>query len=311
MNEADAGIAARTRAYSRLVLAVAVSLVSGSIRAYEVASHAEMTYQAARSSIIKEQNEAERKSFLRKLGFVDERDLTGLSPPWRTFFEFVGQQIEERSAKSYDDAIAERVRKGPVLNSVESISPLTQWLMRGSIREDDVGYAFLGTPVDGSNDEGLIRVFNHFLDPQNDRGLTILGVCPAGIGACKRSADWALGVVDFRAASPQIDTQTKNRYSYAQAKEALWRAMTGRRSSDGGDVFPPGGQLNQTARYANLATAFRSLGSVIHHVQDMAQPQHVRNDRHSGLSCIRAEILSFAGGRARCLADGTWPIRET
>jgi len=34
------------------------------------------------------------------------------------------------------------------------------------------------------------------------------------------------------------------------------------------------------ARYSATTQLFQNLGHVLHHVQDMAQPQHVRNDAH-------------------------------
>ena len=35
-------------------------------------------------------------------------------------------------------------------------------------------------------------------------------------------------------------------------------------------------------RKAYWATLFRSLGDVVHLIQDMGQPQHTRNDPHAG-----------------------------
>lgn len=194
------------------------------VHAFEVSTHAEISFQAARSSTMKERDPQGQAAFLKKLGFVDQRDLTNLGAPWRTFYEFTGAGIEERAARDYEDAIIERVRTtSPVLLPRTGIEPLTRWLMRGSVREDDLGAEVLGTPVDGENDNGLVRVFNHFLDPQNDRGLTVAGLCPGGIGGCKRSADWALGFVDFRAATPKTEgtASTEVRQdSFALAKPA-------------------------------------------------------------------------------------------
>jgi hypothetical protein len=41
-------------------------------------------------------------------------------------------------------------------------------------------------------------------------------------------------------------------------------------------------ETTKVDREKNAALLFRTLGQVIHLVQDMAQPQHTRNDPHSG-----------------------------
>src|SRR6185437_8575395 len=43
--------------------------------------------------------------------------------------------------------------------------------------------------------------------------------------------------------------------------------------------------IKQQWRQAYWATAFRALGDVLHLNQDMAQPQHTRNEPHSGKLC--------------------------
>ncbi|MFA6047107.1 MAG: hypothetical protein WC718_19150, partial [Phycisphaerales bacterium] len=42
----------------------------------------------------------------------------------------------------------------------------------------------------------------------------------------------------------------------------------------------------ESTRKAYWATTFRALGDSVHLLQDMAQPQHTRNDWHSGLGCV-------------------------
>src|SRR4051794_30981798 len=39
-------------------------------------------------------------------------------------------------------------------------------------------------------------------------------------------------------------------------------------------------------RRAYWATSFRSLGDAVHLLQDMAQPQHTRNEPHGGMYCV-------------------------
>jgi hypothetical protein len=95
------------------------------------------------------------------------------------------------------------------------------------------------------------RSFNHFFDPQQ-RGIPLTVVAPLG----HASPDWALE-------SDQVFADQT--YSYRDAKSYFRGAL----------MAP-----SQDARQGNLALLFYSLGHVVHHLQDMAQPQHVRNDDH-------------------------------
>ncbi len=56
-----------------------------------------------------------------------------------------------------------------------------------------------------------------------------------------------------------------NFFSYARARQYFLRGLTDERPEE---------------RAANFANMFRSLGQVIHVIQDMAQPEHSRNDIH-------------------------------
>ncbi len=70
------------------------------------------------------------------------------------------------------------------------------------------------------------------------------------------SPDWALK--DNNDSSAQA-------FSYKDARNYFYQALT------------TGSQQDRDAFWGKL---FQSIGQVIHHVQDMAQPQHVRNDAH-------------------------------
>lgn len=56
-----------------------------------------------------------------------------------------------------------------------------------------------------------------------------------------------------------------NKYSIPKAKDYFFKSLT--------EPVP-------TDRKANMGLLFESLGRMTHHLQDMAQPQHVRNDNH-------------------------------
>lgn len=101
------------------------------------------------------------------------------------------------------------------------------------------------------------RPMNHFYDPLSSAPLTI-----AGKAVGSTSPDWALedkgqitGTLGFG----------KQEFSYRDAREYFFKALT-----------LPG----KTDREKNFGLTFQTIGMVIHHVQDMAQPQHVRNDQH-------------------------------
>jgi hypothetical protein len=110
------------------------------------------------------------------------------------------------------------------------------------------------------------RSFNHFFDPQHlvagrPRSLTLLlPILPTHWN----SADWALR--DDPSNSPDQDTQP---YAYKGARNYFYDALTKTGS--------------EQIRKVQWGLMFQSLGQVIHHIQDMAQPQHTRNDPHLDL----------------------------
>jgi hypothetical protein len=101
---------------------------------------------------------------------------------------------------------------------------------------------------------GAYRSLGHFYNPQS-----------AGIGLSGQpnSPDWALSGAG--ASSGGVVATGPNHFSYADARTAFYRAVTLPAKAD---------------RNINWGLTFQSLGHVVHHLQDMAQPQHVRNDDH-------------------------------
>lgn len=94
----------------------------------------------------------------------------------------------------------------------------------------------------------LMRYTNHFYDPMHN-GMGFLGIFPS-------SLTWGLETSD-------IGTQD---YSYKDARNYFYQGLTLPAKAD---------------RDTNLALTFRTLGDVMHLVQDLAQPQHTRNDSHA------------------------------
>jgi len=100
-------------------------------------------------------------------------------------------------------------------------------------------------------EDNFPRALNHFYDPVNKRPLNFQGV-PLG----SASPDWAID------GTGDPDT---TKFSFKAAREYLLKALT---------------DPSESFRRKQFRLLFESLGHVIHHPQDMAQPQHVRNDAH-------------------------------
>lgn len=131
----------------------------------------------------------------------------------------------------------------------------------------------------GANFEDTLsagRASNHFYNPLNGAPLTL------GIKLGSPSPDWALedngeitGILGFG----------KQKFSYRDARQYFFDALTKGTKAD---------------RDKNFGLTFQTLGMVIHHVQDMAQPQHVRNDQHLELKTSQELALCVAGGGITC-----------
>ena len=192
------------------------------------------------------------------------------------------------SSKKIDDTNRVSPSITPTLDS------LPGWLMLGAIREDDIPFdagALENNPQD--DPEGsFTRVFNHFFDPVNDRPLM---VALQRFGA--RAPDWALNSGDFSIIdNPLLLSRVHrgNHFGVPSAREAMWRALTLKKIGPSGeltdlvlpsDVPLDAGRYLSDLRSAYWATTFRALGDVLHLLQDMAQPQHTRNDPHAGMGC--------------------------
>jgi hypothetical protein len=102
------------------------------------------------------------------------------------------------------------------------------------------------------------RSLNHFYDPQYQaNGLFGRGFLSKGV----KSPDWALGDLG----EPSDYFGNTNLFSYRRAEQYFYAGLTG---------------ADPAARAASYSQMFQSLGPVIHHLQDMGQPQHTRNDSH-------------------------------
>lgn len=158
------------------------------------------------------------------------------------------------------------------------------WLMRGAIREDDLSTLFFTLfsqpPYPDTDPHGdITRVFRHFYDPVRDLPLVVAGLCVSG--DCSKNPDWAFGQTDVAGSAPQPpNSARRNHFTWADAREAQWCALT-RNVGAPSPIANP--DQNAADRRLCWATAIKSLGHVLHLLQDMAQPQHVRNDVHAPL----------------------------
>jgi hypothetical protein len=118
-----------------------------------------------------------------------------------------------------------------------------------------LGWIREGSMVEDGGSDCDARVRNHFYNPLNNAGYSRGAIQGAP------SADW--GLEDLGSISGQEN-------SYADARNFFWGALTATTEAD---------------RQRNLALTFRSIGQVIHLLQDAAQPQHTRNDSHAGTVC--------------------------
>jgi hypothetical protein len=109
------------------------------------------------------------------------------------------------------------------------------------------------------------RPLNHFFDPLDGKPIH---PCPP-LSDCYTSPDWSL---EDGMPQPNLSNQEN---SFFDANDYLRYAL---------------GLADETDRNLAWGDLFQTIGMVIHHVQDMAQPQHVRNDDHcdgdaDGVNC--------------------------
>jgi hypothetical protein len=124
---------------------------------------------------------------------------------------------------------------------------------------DNLGYADLSKPVNGTpiikwfenagaQEDAIPRFLNHFHEPISNKGFK--GTFdPAPLWAQKTAGNqWPGGA-----------------YSWQDSRQYFYRSLTG---------------INKANREFDLAGSFRSLGQVMHLVQDMSVPEHTRNTAH-------------------------------
>ncbi|WP_343794277.1 hypothetical protein, partial [Dokdonella soli] len=95
-----------------------------------------------------------------------------------------------------------------------------------------------------------------------------------------KSVDWALGTVNaFASLAP--DPNRRQHFSWEDARNNYFLALTAERDANGNGMREASErEADAEERMFRWASTFRSIGDVVHLLQDAAQPQHTRNDRH-------------------------------
>ncbi len=256
-----------------LFLLLAFLSLPAMVNAYELDTHARLTQAAVSRSV-----EMSSAQFYKNLGIysVVINPPTGqftANPFGETYYDVSGNEIRPRTRHAFEGDI--------IRDAGANHLSFPGWLMRGAIREDDLG-ELLGVNIGGDPHDdpygNIFRVVHHFYDPVFDRPLTVLGTARG-----QRAPDWATGSYDAFAHLNSPDPTRRNHFTVFDAREALYRALTGK-TRDGQDAGPGGVEAKDQHRKAYWATTFRALGDVVHLIQDMGQPQHTRNDTHLGPS---------------------------
>ncbi len=232
-------------------LALTLLVIWNGANAYELATHARLTQAAYSRSVLVDQ------ALLQDLGI----DASVNNPFGEIYFDVSGSEAYVRSQNDFE--------KSKMPNNGIDFLSIPGWLMRGAIREDDVPWPFGDNPQDDPYGR-FFRVFNHFYDPINNRPLTV------GIGLGDIAPQWAIGSSNVFSNRNNPNIYRRNHFTVFDAREAMYRALTGR------DVRGNPVAATEAIRNKYWATTFRALGDVVHLLQDMGQPQHTRNDAHSG-----------------------------
>ena len=304
-----------TTTYYKTIIFAFLIMLAVPVYCYEVATHALMTDSSYDMSILTDER------------LLDDLDiLSSIQDVGSLYFDVSGSNIFERHTSEYGVGII----PAPAKNDPDS---LKGWLIRGAIREDDLG-TYFGLRIGGDSPRedpygDFYRVYQHFFDPtkltpqaQALNGTPMPDDNPQPIHS---SPNWALGTIDAFAAGPIYELGRRNHFTIQDAREAMYRALTGRATNgsigtdimpngNGGGITPANTAEAEQARNAYWATVFRSLGDIVHLVQDAGQPQHTRNEAHSFINgAVRQMFEKQTDERAKsktfkCFNGRTRPV---
>lgn len=246
---------------------------------YELATHARITQHAMEQSRI-----VQVPTLLVNLGFA-EGAATVLG---ESYYDVTASTVQSRHTWPFD---FDRDKMPGVSDDAKLPLRIAGWLMRGAVREDDSGlfagvvvpsFSFEETEPHDDPYNNFNRFCNHFFDPLHDRPLTAYCFNEH----VEEAPVWAIGAVNpfMEPALITADPTRRNHFTVYDAREAMWRALTLTQKNMNGTYSPIGvnddAATREHTRQAYWATMFRSLGDVLHLNQDMAQPQHTRDESH-------------------------------
>lgn len=278
---------------------------SAAVDAYEISTHALITGQAAQRSVL---NPQAANTIIPVLGFDRLDAIEPFRAPYYAMFlgfhryyddpptpidllppyQFTqARKLQERE-RSIFQMLADRGYLVGVTSAAQVSTRVDGWLMRGAIREDDNDVRQVGVWwQDGSDRDAdpygpILRAVKHFYDPAKDRAFQQERECTVENYGCIRSIVWGLGRLNpIDPLTDGEDLARRNHFTWQDARNNYWLALTLRR-----DLGTPGRDAaerrdNSQERQWRWATAIKSLGHVVHLLQDVAQPQHTRNDAHA------------------------------
>ncbi len=261
---------------SAFCLSLAVSTTS---YGFDTATHAAMTAKALERSKLGQT--ANASPILPRLGLHDSDSVFGKE------YVDIGTTLIRRKETLFEKEIIDATRAPNTGLSLQGELTIHGWVIRGVIREDDNTVENKSGPSADEPGGVFNRVLGHFYDPYHDTALSNLGLV---VGT--RSPDWAL-VDGVKIPTTVINPLGgENHYNLPSAREAMWRAVTLKRKLPNGtleDLQPAAGtsaKAKEDERKAYWGTTFRAVGDLVHILQDAAQPQHTRNDGHSGQGCV-------------------------
>ncbi len=269
-----------------LVIAIAL-LMSGPVEGYELDTHAWMAKESFSRSLLSPTVSGSTELY-RMLGW-ERMDATkpfnlpigigigggevnsyyDLPGPWQP-----GNTLDYARAVDYFEQrrMPAQYRSADATLGDQPWLRFESWLMRGAIREDDLGQVEYpdGIAPDIDPHGEITRVLRHFYNP-------ITGDTPF---LFEKSTNWALGTVDALAVPPATDIDRRNHFSWADARRAYYHALTFKRFNPQ-TADPQSAQDDFSRRYLFWGTTLKSLGHVLHLLEDAAQPQHSRVDAHN------------------------------
>lgn len=239
---------------ARIYVVVAATLACSPASAYELGTHARLTYTAYMESAL-----AQDQSLIQSLGIDLNLGANQNNPFGDIYYDVSGTTVRERPADTFEARfmVERKDNPSPILPARLSRLSLPGWLLRGAIREDDSSTE-PNPHDDASYNPGLKRPLNHFFDPVNNRPLTVPGL-PLVDSNVHKAPDWALGTQDVFIDPTLVETGHRNHFTLLDAREAEYRALTGH-DGQGNPIAPAvNGTLTtpEAIRKAYWATTFR------------------------------------------------------